>query len=67
MDTKPSKVRKIKTIRARLSNVETFDEEVNEAIAAGWYLVKRYTIPRYNEEANTLLIAELQRFDDYDE
>lgn len=66
MDTKPSKLRKIKTIRYRLDRFDAFDEDVNDALEDGWYLVKRYTLPSYHTGTATMLIAELQRFDDYD-
>ena len=67
MDTKPSKLRKVKTIRYKIDYAEDFDEKVNEALAEGWYLVKRYTLPSYNDSTATMLVAELQRYDDYDE
>lgn len=67
MDTKPSKLRKIKTIRWSIPYAEKFDEDVNEALAEGWYLVKRYTLPAYTEDEYITLVAELQRYDDYDE
>ena len=66
MDTKPTKLRKIKTVCLRIEASEYFDKEVNEALADGWYLVKRYTVPGYNATEYTMLIAELQRYDDYD-
>lgn len=64
---KPSKLRKVKTIRTRLDDYELFDETVNFALAEGWYLVKRYTLPSYVESKYNMLVAELQRYDDYDE
>lgn len=67
METKPNKLRKIKTIRWTTDRSVGFDREVNEALAEGWYLVKRYTLPGYHEGEDALFIAELQRFDDYDE
>ena len=67
MDTKPTKLRKIKTIRCKIDFAADFDEEVNEALADGWYLVRRYTLPSYHESAVPVFIAELQRYDDYDE
>ena len=66
METKPSKLRKVKTVCVAVQYPEAFDEEVNEALAEGWYLVKRYTLPSYNDSTATMLIAELQRYDDYD-
>lgn len=41
---------KIKTIIRNTDHVEKFDEEVNEAIADGWILVKREVLPgmQYN-------------------
>ena len=67
MDTKPSKLRKIKTVRWHVGHAAAFDDEVNKALADGWYLVKRYTLPSYHAGEETRLIAELQRYDDYDE
>lgn len=56
------KHKQIKTIRARLDNAGLFDEAVNDALADGWYLVKRYTLPNYAENTYTMLVAELQRY-----
>ena len=67
MDTKPTKLRKIKTIRTAINYANDFDEEVNRALAEGWYLVRRYTLPSYNSSTATLLVAELQRWDEHDE
>ena len=67
MDTKPTKLRKVKTITRPRSCARTFDEEVNEALAEGWYLVRRYTLPSYHGDTPTVLVAELQRYDEYDE
>ena len=67
METKPTKLRKIRTIRARLDDYVLFDKTVNLALADGWYLVKRYTLPSYVENKYIMLVAELQRYDDYDE
>ena len=70
METKPTKLRKVKTIiqLVRLPlDCDTFDDKVNEALAEGWYLVRRYTLPSYNDKMNPVLMAELQRYDDYDE
>ena len=73
MDTKPTKLRKVKTIAQKLRTTESagycklFDEEVNKALADGWYLVKRYTLNPISENKYILLVAELQRYDDYDE
>lgn len=67
MDAKPTKLRKVKTIRKQLDYAESFDEAVNAALADGWYLVKRYTLPSYAENTYIMLVAELQRYDEYDE
>lgn len=69
MDNKPKKVRKVKTIIKQIrfpSECDDFDEKVNEALAEGWYLVRRYTLPSYNDKMDPVLMAELQRYDDYD-
>ena len=71
--SKPTKLRRVKTIAHKLttgapmSNCDFFDAEVNAALADGWYLVKRYTLPGQTEAHYSLLVAELQRYDDYDE
>lgn len=38
---------KIKTIATTLENYNTFDEQVNEALAEGWELVRREVVPPY--------------------
>lgn len=67
MDNKPTKLRKVKTIRKTIDWAESFDKEVNNALADGWYLVKRCTVPSYHDCVHIMLVAELQRYDDYDE
>ena len=67
MDNKPSKLRKVKTIYERADDYELFDKRVNDALADGWYLVKRYTVPGQSTQHYNRLVAELQRYDDYDE
>ena len=76
MDNKPTKLRKVKTIAVGLDtrtdhlaamDCEDFDKQVNEALADGWYMVRRYTLPSYTEDKYITLVAELQRYDDYDE
>lgn len=53
---------KIKTIATTLENYNTFDEQVNEALAEGWELVRREVLPpRQVATAPTLLYAELER------
>ena len=64
---KPVKLRKVKTICVAVQYPEAFDEEVNKALAEGWYLVKRYTIAPAGGGRVSSFIAELQRYDDYDE
>ena len=59
---KTKKIKQVKTIRDRLDYAEAFDAEVNQALAGGWYLVKRYTIPAYSEAKHNMLVAELQRY-----
>ena len=66
MDAKPTKLRKVKTITYRLDYDTFFDKEVNKALAEGWYLVRRYTLPAQTENMYSMLVAELQRYD-YDE
>ena len=70
MEQKNYKYRQIKTIRNRLDKAEQFDEDVNEALADGWYLVKRYTLNPGTEDRHCMLVAELQQFikkaDEYD-
>lgn len=61
-ETKPKKTKQIKTIRARLDYADGFDAEVNQALADGWYFVRRYTLPAYVENQNVMLVAELQRY-----
>lgn len=67
MDTKPTKLRKVKTITYRLDYATFFDKEVNKALAEGWYLVRRYTLPAQTENVYIMLVAELQRWDEHDE
>lgn len=67
MDNKSKKLRKVKTITDRLDYAAFFDKEVNKALAEGWYLVRRYTLPAQTEDMYSMLVAELQRYDDYDE
>lgn len=40
-------MKQIKTIKMRIEAPDEFDEAVNEAIAEGWELTKRYTIPSF--------------------
>lgn len=61
-ETKTKKIKQIKTICARVEFASNFDETVNLALAAGWYLVKRYTLPAYTSNINIMLVAELQRY-----
>lgn len=55
----------IKTIKRRLDNANIFDAEVNEALAAGWTLRKRYYISgcRLTDTSYsyTMLVAELEK------
>lgn len=67
MDTKPTKHRRVKTVCERANDLELFDKRVNKALAEGWYLVRRYTLPSYHDGAHTMLVAELQRWDEHDE
>ena len=60
--TKPKKIKQIKTICMRVGFASDFDDAVNKALADGWYLVKRYTLPSYHEGAHTALVAELERY-----
>lgn len=49
----------IKTIKYRLDYAEIFDREVNEALADGWILDKRYLSTPYRSDAYPMLIAEM--------
>lgn len=49
----------IKTIKYRLDYAEVFDEEVNEALADGWILAKRYLSTPYRSDGYRMLIAEM--------
>ena len=40
-------MKQIRTIKTRIEAPEEFDKTVNEAIAEGWELTKRYTIPSF--------------------
>lgn len=40
-------MKQIKTIKTRIETPEEFDQTVNDAIAEGWELTKRYTIPSF--------------------
>lgn len=40
-------MKQIKTIMTRIDAPGMFDQEVNEAIAEGWEMTKRYTIPSF--------------------
>lgn len=62
-EPKEEKTLQIMTIRRQLDYAEYFDEDVNKALADGWHLVKRYTLPAYAENKHIMLIAELQRYD----
>lgn len=59
-------MKQIKTIVSTIDNHETFDKEVNDAIAGGWTLVKREVInpnnqPHFDTYFNIALYAELER------
>ena len=58
-------MKQIKTIKNRLDNAASFDEEVNAAIAEGWRLTKREVLqPKAQSESlhsYTVLYAELER------
>lgn len=62
-EPREEKTLQIMTIRRQLDYAEYFDEDVNKALADGWRLVKRYTLPSYAENKHIMLIAELQRYD----
>lgn len=51
------------TDRNARADCQDFDNLVNEALASGWYLDKRYTLPARTEDQYPMLIAELQRFE----
>lgn len=58
-------MKQIKTIKNRLDNAESFDKEVNAALAEGWQLTKREVLqPKAQSESMqtyTMLYAELER------
>ena len=57
-------MKQIKTIRKYLDNAEEFDKEVNDALAAGWKLVKREVLhpcETTHYEYLRSLYAELER------
>lgn len=58
-------MKQIKTIKNRLDNAESFDKEVNAALAEGWQLTKREVLqPKAQSESlqtYTMLYAELER------
>lgn len=49
----------IKTIKYRLDYAEVFDREVNEALADGWILDKRYLSTPYRSDGYRMLVAEM--------
>ena len=54
----------IKTIATKIENYNTFDEQVNEALAEGWELVRREVVPPYEGPTrwwDRCLYAELER------
>lgn len=55
----------IKTIRNRLDNPTLFDDEVNNALRAGWTLKKRAVLRPISQHestyTHTMLYAELER------
>lgn len=59
----------IRTITKKLTETETFDTEVNQAIADGWRLRKRSVIIPQTQPANgsekVMLYAELERGREY--
>lgn len=61
-EIRSKRIKQIKTIRKKLDYSDGFDADVNAALADGWYLVKRYTLPSYNSATHTMLVAELQRY-----
>lgn len=50
---------KIKTIRCRTNSHDVFDHEVNEALADGWELSKRYETDPTSDSLYRMLVAEL--------
>ena len=51
----------IKTIKNRLDNAESFDKEINAALADGWELVRRDLFISQSESHYSMLYAELER------
>lgn len=54
----------IKTIWGAMKDSNIFDNDVNEALAEGWELVRREILPRQIATGDTLLYAELERYTD---
>lgn len=54
---------KIKTIKYRLDYAEIFDNEVNDAMADGWILTKRYVSTPNRPDGYRMLIAEMVKDD----
>lgn len=57
----------IKTIKRPFNHMDSFDEEVNAALAEGWRLTKRAVIGPYQIETDAfnvwiMLYAELERY-----
>lgn len=60
----------IKTIKNRIDNNESFDKEVNKALAEGWILTKRYILEGKDlgggVYSHNMLIAEMVKGEDQD-
>lgn len=57
----------IKTIFIKIDDCKKFDEQVNQAIAEGWELVRRDVIAPHVPDRYTLLYAELERITEAEE
>ena len=57
---------KIKTIQAKLDYYDYFDKEVNEALADGWILAKRYESIPHRPDGYRVLVAEMVKDADSD-
>lgn len=60
---KEFKLKEIKTIAHNIDHMTEFDRDVNEALAAGWALVKREVLILQTPGKNIALYAELVRYD----
>lgn len=62
-EPKPNKLAEAKTLRKQMDYAEEFDKELNQALAAGWTLVKREVINPQTTDKHIMLYAELERYE----